>query len=265
MILKEFRDILKFTFIPFILLLILLLLSFFRTMFNLLFKLLFINIFKVVNTNTKNDFMVFFIFMFGVIIYLIASQYGFGSFSFEHKDSALEYILSFPVSRNRLIMNKIIPRMILLGSLILLYEILGIIYIIPIRSIQGKLFFLFDPVFVPVCVLFIFFASFFLGLFEQKNWVAIVNLLTFISWILVSLGFRKIISSTIPAISNKLYINGSGFTLGATMLLFILGISFFKIYKRFDAKSLNIHGKRFVLYVIPSLIILSMGSLIIIL
>jgi hypothetical protein len=146
--------------------------------------------------------------------------------------------------------------------LTILYEILAFYYVVPMRQVQGPLFFFIDPVFFPVWVLFFLVAGFFLGLFEQKNWIAVVTFLTFFSTILISLGLCKaFLRSVDPGIVLKSHFTGLSFLFGVILVLLVLGTAFFMVYRKFDMKSPALHARRFAFRVLPPLVLLTLSSI----
>ena len=91
----------------------------------------------------------FFTLFFGGIIVIVSSQLGFGAFQPEYRDRAFEYLFTFPMSRGRIILHKLLPRLTVILILLAAYEVLGFLLLIPIRPQHGPLFFLIDPVFFP--------------------------------------------------------------------------------------------------------------------
>jgi ABC-type transport system involved in multi-copper enzyme maturation permease subunit len=253
MIKKEFRDIIQFTLLLLTGLLIVPLLALFKVSITGIVNFLVISLFPILKSGAGNIYMTGFTFLLGFIIFLTANNYGFHAFRCEHKDRAFEYLLSFPFSKYRVLLYKLIPRVAILFLLTLLYEALAFYYLVPLRPIQGGLFFLIDPVFFPFWVLFILAAGFFVGLFEQKNWIAVVSLMVFLGFIFISLGIKTIIRSISPGMAQNIYLNGISFALGTLVIMVVLGTCFLLVYRKFDMKSNSIFARRFARFVLPLL------------
>jgi ABC-type transport system involved in multi-copper enzyme maturation permease subunit len=253
MIKKEFRDIIQFTLLVLTGLFIVPLLALFKVSITGIVNFLVISLFPILKSGTGNIYMTSFTFLLGFIIFLTANNYGFHAFRCEHKDQAFEYLLSFPFSKYRALLYKLIPRVAILFFLILLYEALAFYYLMPLRSIQGALFFLMDPVFFPFWVLFILAAGFFVGLFEQKNWIAVVSLMVFLGFIFISLGIKTIIRSISPGMAQSIFLSGISFVLGTLVIMVVLGTGFLLVYRKFDMKSNSIFAGRFARFVLPAL------------
>lgn len=253
MIKKEFRDIIQFTLLLLACLLIVPLLVLFRISITGVVNFLVVSLFPILKSGAGNMYMTGFTFHLGFIIFLIANHYGFHAFHSEHKDRAFEYLLSFPFSKYRILLYKLIPRIGILFLLTILYEALAFYYLIPLRSIQGGLFFLMDPVFFPFWVLFVLAAGFFVGLFEQKNWIAVVSLMVFLGFIFISLGIKTIMPSVSSGMAQNIYLNGLSFVLGTLVIMVVLGTCFLLVYRKFDMKSNSIFARRFAGFVLPLL------------
>lgn len=92
-----------------------------------------------------------------------------------------------------------------------------------------------------------------MGLFEQKNWIAVVSLMVFMGFIFISLGIKTIIRSINPVLAQKTYLSGISFVLGTLVIMVVLGTGFLLVYRKFDMKSNSIFAKRFVRIVLPAL------------
>ena len=101
-----------------------------------------------------------------------------------------------------------------------------------------------------------------MGLFEQKNWIAVVTLTVFSSSILISLGVcKKIIRSIEPTIISGSYFTGLIFIFGILIILFLLGMAFFIVYRKFDMKSPALYARRYAFIVLPPLVSLILVSI----
>lgn len=262
MIRKEFRDILQSTLVRLSFLAIIPLLALLNVSPWKIYHFLLVSMFRILNGYAEHIYLNSFTFLLAVMILWTANHYGTHSFRGEHRDQAFEYLLSFPFSKLRILIYKVIPRVSLLLLLTILYEVLAFHYVLPMRQVQGPLFFFIDPVFFPFWVLFFLMAGFFLGLFEQKNWIAVVTFLTFFSTILISLGLCKAILRAVdPGIVNKSHFTGLSFLIGVILVLLVLGTAFFTVYRKFDIKSPGLHARRFAFRVLPPLVLLTLSSI----
>ena len=101
-----------------------------------------------------------------------------------------------------------------------------------------------------------------MGLFEQKNWIAVVSLTVFYSSILISLGVcTRIIRSIESKIIFGSYFTGLSFIFGTLIILFVLGIAFFIVYRKFDMKSPLLYARRFAFIVLLPLVSLTLVSI----
>jgi hypothetical protein len=146
-----------------------------------------------------------------------------------------------------------------------IYEVLACLFLLELRAVQGSLFFLFDPLFFPVWVLFLFLTGFFISLFEQKNWIAVISLVMFMSTVIISAAIRSLLSHGSGGSLHGSCLSGIAGASGAFIIMSILAAAFFSIYKKFDVKSPHIHSRRFTLLVLPALLLLAIAGLFIIL
>ena len=224
-----------------------------------------VRVYRILKAVNGNMYVLSFLFLLGVLVLWIANILGLSSFKYEYKDKAFEYLFSFPVSKYRILRDKLLSRFVVLAVLVAIYEVLALLFFVELRPVQGSLFFFFDPVFFPVWALFFFLASFFIGLFEQKNWIAVISLVTFMGTILTSLAVQTLIKASGTAALRGSNLNGISFLLGTLIILGILGTAFFTVYKKFDMKSSGIHSRRFTLLTLPPLLFLIIAGFFILL
>lgn len=260
MIKKEFLDIIKPFLVRFSPLVPVPLLYLLNVPTTYIYRIPFIRPLNFLNSTTENDIMLLFIFLLGLITFLNANYLGINIFAREHRDKSFEYLLSFPYSKTRILMNKLAPRLMLLGGVTAIYEVLALIYLVPLRPIQGALYFLVDPLFFPLWVLFFFLGGVFVGLFEQKNWTAVVVLVTFMATGWVSIGAGTLVREAAPAVLQGFYLPGVGLGIGVLIILTIMGIAFWLVYRRFDLKSMELHSKRYAILVLPPMVVLIAAS-----
>ena len=229
------------------------------------FNFITLKAFPVFSSPPEHIFALFFILFFSGMIMTTAGILSMSSFRAEHIDSAFEYLFTFPISRNRIILNKLLPRIILLTCLMLIYEILAVFYIIPLRSIQGPLFFLIDPLFFPVAVIFIFFSGFFLGIYEQKNWGAVVSLTTLYSLGITTSGIKSLLRHIGASQWEPMMLTGLSFFAASLLILVAIYLAAVSEFRRMDVRSLSLYTRRFAIRALLPLSLVSISSIVILL
>ncbi len=261
---KEFREIIKPVAAILSVSIIVPILALFNVPLGRTFNMIAVVIYHVFTGVYGNIYLLSFVFLLGILVLWAANMLGFGVFKYEYKDKAFEYLFAFPFSKYRILGYKFFSRFAVLLFLVVLYEILAIIFFGPLRLLQGASYFLFDPLYFPIWALFFFLASFFIGLFEQKNWIAVVSLVTFLSTIFFSLAVRGVLfpgDGAAAGVDGS--VTGSAFVVGTLTILAILGAAFFTVFKKFDIKSPAIHARRFAFLVLPPLLFLTVVSFVI--
>lgn len=207
----------------------------------------------------------FYILFFAGITMTTAGFLSMSSFRAEYIDSAFEYLFTFPISRNRIILNKLFPRIILLTCLLVIYEILAVFYIIPLRPIQGPMFFLIDPLFFPAAVIFLFLSGFFLGIYEQKNWGAVVSLITLISLVITTSGIKSLLRQTGASQWEPMLLTGLSFITASLLILAAIYLAAVSEFRRMDVRSLSLYTRRFAIRALLPLSLVSITSIVILL
>jgi ABC-type transport system involved in multi-copper enzyme maturation permease subunit len=216
--------------------------------------------FNILNGGIEQPYLFLLLFLLSLTILVTANVLGFNAFRSEHEDQAFEYLFTFPVSKRRILADKLIPRLLTLGGLLSVHIVASLFFVQKLRPIQGKLFFLIDPVFFPVVVLVVFFSGFLIGIYEQKNLVSVVTLLSFLSLIALPSGVFVLLKPIFPDSWELFYKNGLAFTVGALLLLFILGVSALSTFGRMDLRSLPSSSRTFAWRALWPLGILCLGS-----
>ncbi len=219
---------------------------------------------KILNGGIERPYLFLLLFLYSLAILAMANVLGFNAFRREHEDQAFEYLFTFPVTKKRILADKLIPRLLVLGGLLAVYVAVSFVTVMKWRPIQGKLFFLIDPVFFPIVVLTFFFSGFLIGIFEQKDLVSIVTLLSFLSLVGVPAGALIILDSVFPASWAMLYKKGVSFVIGALSLLLILGLSALSTFGTMDIRSMSSSSRTFARRALGPLAILCLGSFLII-
>jgi len=224
-----------------------------------------IRAFRILEGGIERPYLFLILFLFSLTILVAANVLGFNAFRKEHEDQAFEYLLTFPVSKARILFHKLIPRLLVLGGMIFAYIAATLAAGWEGRAVPGKLFFLIDPVFFPFVVLTVFFCGFLIGIFEQKDLVSVVTLLSFLSLFALPAGASILLEPLYPGSWSMLWRNGLSFIIGATALLLILGASALPIFLKMDVRSLSLTGRRFTRRAIGPLAVLCLGSFLLIL
>jgi len=219
----------------------------------------FVKAFNILNGAVDQPYLFLLLFSFALAILVAANVLGFNAFRKEHEDQAFEYLFTFPVSKKRILSVKLIPRLLTLGGLLAVYEATALVTVLDWRPIQGKLFFLMDPVFFPAVVLAVFFSGFLIGIFEQKDLVSVVTLVTFLALFAFPAGVSFLLQPIFPDSWGLLYKNGISFVLGELLLLLIIGSSALSTFNKMDLRSLSSTGRTFARRALGPLGILCLG------
>lgn len=265
MLKKEFRDIVVPTLARLAVLGVIPILAVAGAPLSMGFRLIFVRGFHFFTRSPENLLPVSLVLLLGILIFLAANFLGAKAFRCEHRDRAFEYLFALPLSRWQILRCKLLPRLAVLAVLTLIYEVLAFTVISPLRPIRGGLFFLIDPLFFPFWVIYIFLVGFFLSLFEQKNWIAVVLLSLFPATVLVSLAFRTMLESSRSVPVALRYLSGIAFGLGTWVVMAVLAAAFLLVYRKFTLKSPRLIARRFALLSLPPLAILIFASLILLL
>ncbi len=205
----------------------------------------------------------------GPVTYWIAHNLGINTFKAEHRDRSFEYMLTYPYSRFRLLVNKVAPRLAVLMVLGTVYLLMYRAYFFPFLvanpPMSGDMFFFFFPDFFPWFTLFFYFAGMFAGLFDWKNVKVIIGFVVSGLAVAVGMGIDTLLQKSGIGITYHLgkadltadYISGIGFVLGAMLVLAIMGGVFFSIFKRFDLRPPGFYRNRYVLRVLPVLVLVA--------
>jgi ABC-type Na+ efflux pump permease subunit len=174
------------------------------------------------------------------LIFVYAAYAGATIFSAEKKDHAFEYLFSLPVSRTRILATKLLPR---LGCLLVLYAVLTILSRSPFFSSVGLM------------LAFIFFVEVFLSFAIDSVVIGLLGILLFLGlyyFMQPTFSFIAWNLHLIPSLTSSLMIIRS---LSALILLLPFGIAFWIVYRRLDAKPLNLQRKPYFLILLPTLLV----------
>ncbi len=249
MIKKEYRDILKRTLV----------------LLSILSIIPLIYIFDRIKWKSNTDYMGIFIIAFGAIVFLIANRLAVEAFRTEHDDNSFEYLLTLPISKGMIVFKKLLPRLILVTPLAICYEIL----ILSAKKIQfGRVivsdFFIFRPENFPFFFILLMLFSFFTSLFGKKNFMGLLTVVSLIIFALTGFALKHLLG-TIDVYFVQENLAGLSFLISLFIVDLIIGVTFFLVFKKFDVKSLNRHGEKFVLMALVPLILVSIVTLFILL
>lgn len=202
----------------------------------------------------KDSYYQFISFILGLVTIWIASCYGIDAFKYEHKDQAMEYLFSFPLSKFKIALFKLTPRISILMVLIAVNLAVDFMGFRGQLAGQGPLFYML-MVFSPVClVMFFLLAGFFVSMFfEKKKSRIFLNLVAIVSMITVSLGIHSLLMST--SLIRQVY--DISFSAGCLVVLSAMGTAFISVYRKIDLKPAALHGRRFTWRALPPLLVLT--------
>lgn len=199
------------------------------------------------------SYYMFISFTLGLVTVWIASTYGIDAFRYEHKDQALEYLLSFPLSKFKIALYKLIPR---ISILLVLIAINLVVDFMGFANFEGEgLLFYAMVVFSPVClVMFFLLSGFFVSMFfEKKRSRIFLNTAAIVSMTAVSLGIHSLLMST----SLIRHVYDISFSAGCLVVLAVMGAAFVSVYRKMDLKPANLHGRKFTWRALPPLLVLT--------
>jgi len=141
----------------------------------------------------ETTFLLFFI-GFVISVFWAALHMGLSTFHSEFRDHAFEYLFTFPFKRSRLLLNKFAARLLILGSLFILYYLLlqGVWKLLPPMprnlSHNSPIFNAFD---FSMMALSFFVIGFFLSLVDWGSARPAIPLMILVSQVLLTLLIRK--------------------------------------------------------------------------
>jgi hypothetical protein len=164
-----------------------------------------------------------------------------------------------------IVFKKLLPRFVLVTPLVVCYEIL----ILSVKKIHlGRVivsdFFIFRPENFPFFVILLMLFSFFTSLFGKKNFMGLLTVVSLIIFALSGFALKHLLG-TIDIYFVQENLAGLSFLTSLFIVDLIIGGAFFLVFKKFDVKSLNRHGEKFVLMALVPLILVSIVTLFILL
>jgi len=249
MIKKEYRDIYKTALV----------------ILSILLVIPLIYIFDRIKWKSDTDYMGIFIIALGAVIFLLANRLGVDTFRTELEDNAFEYLLTLPISRSAIILDKLLPRLAVIIPPVICYEIM----ILLTKKIQwGRLvisdFFIFKPGYFPFLVILFLLLSFFTSLFRKRNAVGLLTAAALIVFAVSGFALKALLG-TVAAPFVQANFTGMSFLLALFVVDMIIGTAFFVVFRKFDVKSLNQHSEKFVLMALGPLILVSIAAILILL
>jgi hypothetical protein len=106
--------------------------------------------------------------------------------------------------------------------------------------------------------------SFFTSLFGKKNFMGLLTVVSLIIFALSGFALKHLLG-TIDIYFVQENLAGLSFLTSLFIVDLIIGGAFFLVFKKFDVKSLNRHGEKFVLMALVPLILVSIVTLFILL
>jgi hypothetical protein len=181
-----------------------------------------------------------FLFLISIVIYPIAS--GLYVFQSEKKDRAFEYLLSLPLSRLKIIIYKVLPRLSLLLLLITVSTFFSIFNNIWINGFN---------------LIVLFFVSLFIA-FATTSVVLgpVIVTLLFYAYYVTSQMIHMIFIGLKPEIFNAFSTTAFFFNLLTAVLLLVpIGSAFWITFKKFDIKPLKWQLKSYYFIVLPTILV----------
>lgn len=192
---------------------------------------------------------------FQFIIIWIAGNYGMDAFSSEHKDQALEYLLSFPYTKFQIFLYKLVPRVTILLFLTIVHFVTHSMITGPAGQFaEERLISYLVAFFSPLClIMFFFLCGFFVSLYsEHKKSRLLLNLAVFFSFFIISLGVRVLLNLT----GLIRFVNDISIFSGAFIVTAIMSTAFVSLYRKIDLNSAAKYSRRFSLRVVLPLLVL---------
>lgn len=184
-----------------------------------------------------------FIFIYLLTTIALPIAAGLTIFQSEKKDRAFEYLFSLPLSRLRILMHKVLPRLVILLVLIAVSTLFSVYQNIWIAGFNLVVLFLIS------IVLSVSFRSLWLGVIGVAFFFYVYYISSpIIYMILTGWNPGKIFpDSTLIVLPYNLF--------AAALLLIPLGTAFWITFKKMDVKPLKLQMKSYYLIVLPTLVI----------
>ncbi len=182
-----------------------------------------------------------------------ANHLGLSAFKSERNDRAWEYLLTFPYSRRRILLNKTAPRLLVLAGLVGAYSLIvpwvtGTVSNPAVPSpFKGSSFEVFmSPWPITLLSLMLFVTGLSLSLFDLRSMRILAGLPGYLLFVLmVEAGWARLY---LPEQATGLLPN---WNLAALFVTAIAGISFWLVFRRFDLREEAAHRRRYLAFALP--------------
>jgi len=211
-----------------------------------------------------SDRVTFYAIIAGMMLLMVAFNSGNRLMYKEFRYKAMEYILTFPLGLRRILLEKLLARIVVLGPAMLIFMIYVGHFSERISHNSGMLYVLLRPAFFPFWMALLLLNGFFLSLFEMKNIMALVSLANLYALVLIPLALFRLLKHFAIALSPQtmtMLAIGSGLVL-TTMIL--AGI-FFRLLPRFDLAAPRRYSRVFGWFLFTTFTILSLAGLTVVL
>lgn len=189
--------------------------------------------------------------MYQIGLFIFAVLMGVTIFSSEKKQGGIEYILTFPFSRMRLLWMKILPRLVALCILLLLYSLYLTLVTGGGNSADSLL--ILPLYFLPILIFSVFILSFSLSA-SHDNIVSLAILVVFIFMIhsLLTPFFPEVTAQFFGRwVKNKSIF----FVFSGCSVLISFAVPFFLAFRKFDLHPTKEFNRRYVKVFIPLMVI----------
>jgi len=236
---KELRDIWKPVLLRFI---VVMALPVFMAVYGILTS-------KIKGAQDTNEFFL----PFAISLIWIANFLGVTAFKAEGEDRAMEYWLTFPYGTSKRLARKMATRMALILMIALFYFALCLFLKSPDRDPL-------NPAFICPYSILIFINGSLCGFLSNRNLRMVVNVITFFSVVIFSMGFFPFILRLFPG-ANPL----SAAVSSIPALLLVIGImggTFLFSARKFDLRSPDLFQKRVRAFSLPLILALDIAALV---
>jgi hypothetical protein len=208
-----------------------------------------------------------FIIMLGLWLLTASMFLGLSPFAMDSRQKGMEYLLSLPISRRRLLLIKLLPR---LAAVVLFYGIFFLLYGHMGNDAFGGYFAFFSLSYFALFFISFSFSSIHENFIVQSIWAgfALCGYLTLCS-LIVTLGFAWNSNFSLGSLwrfghfGNLVY-DSSGWITAIAVFLLLLApfiVSYFLAFKKFDLKSSRVFNRCHLLLFIPLLFLALAASL----
>lgn len=201
-----------------------------------------------------------FIISLAVTCIWIAHNLGSTVLKSEYQDRALEYLLTFPFSKYKILGLKLTARSLILLLLLGIYLLSAAILTNSPEIAVNLDNFMFSPYFFPIWCFFLLLNGFFCGLLEDRNWRAIAGFITFLSIVLIPSGISALFKIEDPAASDFHFV--IIIFLGFCLVLLTHVVAFFPAFRRFDLRFSKKYSNTIRFFGLPILVLLDIVAIV---